>query len=322
MSPDLEFSSPEAISDLVRKIRERNAERVALQFPEGLKRKAAGIARALNEAGIGVVISGDPCYGACDLDLDLLAGVDLLVHFGHAPVDEREGVLYIYVRYDFDVAVLDRVLPLLGADTIGLVTTVQHTHLIEAMASYLRENGISCTVGKGGGRTPLPGQILGCSFEAARATGAREILYVGTGVFHALGVHLATGARVVAFDPYSGTAEVVDASRLLRKRYVLIEKAREAESIGILLSKKSGQKRSDLAERLASLSDAAFIIAMQEITPDALLNLGFDVYVNTACPRLAYDDQVRFPAPVLSPPEFEIACGVRSWDDYIIDEIV
>jgi 2-(3-amino-3-carboxypropyl)histidine synthase len=322
MSPDLEFSSPEAISDLVRKIRERNAERVALQFPEGLKRKAAGIARALDAAGIGVVISGDPCYGACDLDLDLLAGVDLLVHFGHAPVDEREGVLYIYVRYDFDVAVLDRVLPLLGADTIGLVTTVQHTHLIEAMASYLRENGISCTVGKGGGRTPLPGQILGCSFEAARATGAREILYVGTGVFHALGVHLATGARVVAFDPYSGTAEVVDASRLLRKRYVLIDKAREAESIGILLSKKSGQKRSDLAERLASLSDAAFIIAMQEITPDALLNLGFDVYVNTACPRLAYDDQVRFPAPVLSPPEFEIACGVRSWDDYIIDEIV
>jgi 2-(3-amino-3-carboxypropyl)histidine synthase len=322
MSPDLEFASPEAISDLVRKIRERNAERVALQFPEGLKRKAAGIARALDAAGIGVVISGDPCYGACDLDLDLLGEVDLLVHFGHAPVDEREGVLYIYVRYDFDVAVLDRVLPLLGADTIGLVTTVQHTHLVEAMASYLQDHGISCTVGKGGERTPLPGQILGCSFEAARATGAREILYVGTGVFHALGVQLATGARVVAFDPYSGTAEVVDASRLQRKRYVLIEKAREAESIGILLSKKSGQKRSDLADRLAALSDAAFIITMQEITPDALLNLGFDVYVNTACPRLAYDDQVRFPAPVLSPPEFEIACGVRSWEDYIIDEIV
>jgi 2-(3-amino-3-carboxypropyl)histidine synthase len=322
MSPVLEFVSPEAISDLVRKIRERNAGRVALQFPEGLKRKAAGIARALDAAGIGVVISGDPCYGACDLDLDLLAQVDLLVHFGHAPVDERDDVLYIYVRYDFDVTVLDRVLPLLGTDMIGLVTTVQHTHLVEAMALYLQEHGISCRVGPGGGRTPLPGQILGCSFEAARATGAREILYVGTGVFHALGVHLATGARVVAFDPYSGTAEVVDASRLLRKRYVLIEKAREAESIGILLSKKSGQQRSALAERLAALSDAAFIIAMQEITPDVLLNLGFDVYVNTACPRLAYDDQVRFPAPVLSPPEFEIAFGVRSWEDYIIDEIV
>jgi 2-(3-amino-3-carboxypropyl)histidine synthase len=322
MSPDLEFASPEAISDLVGKIRDRNARRVALQFPEGLKRKAANIARALNAAEIGVVISGDPCYGACDLDIDLLGEVDLLVHFGHAPVEEREGVLYVYVRFDFDPAVLDGVLPLLETREIGLVTTVQHAHLVDAMASSLQERGISCMVAKGGARTPFPGQILGCSFQAARATGAREILFVGTGVFHALGVHLATGARVVAFDPYSGTGEVVDASRLLRRRHVLIEKARQAASIGILLSKKSGQKRMALAERLAALSDGAFIIAMQEITPDALLNLGFDCYVNTACPRLAYDDQVRFPAPVLSPPEFEIACGVRSWDDYILDEIV
>ncbi len=61
---------------------------------------------------------------------------------------------------------------------------------------------------------------------------------------------------------------------------------------------------------------------MREVHPDELLNLGFDCYVNTACPRLAYDDQVRFPAPVLSPQEFEILCGVRTWDTYTIDEIV
>jgi 2-(3-amino-3-carboxypropyl)histidine synthase len=52
-----------------------------------------------------------------------------------------------------------------------------------------------------------------------------------------------------------------------------------------------------------------------------LLNLGFSCYVNTACPRLAYDDQVRFPVPVLSPQEFEILCNVRTWDEYAIDEI-
>ena len=60
---------------------------------------------------------------------------------------------------------------------------------------------------------------------------------------------------------------------------------------------------------------------MREVSPDELLNLGFDCYVNTACPRLAYDDQVRFGKPVLSPQEFEILCGVRTWDDYTIDEI-
>jgi len=57
------------------------------------------------------------------------------------------------------------------------------------------------------------------------------------------------------------------------------------------------------------------------IPNNSINNLGFDCYVNTACPRLAYDDQVRFPAPVLSPQEFEILCGVRTWDEYEIDEI-
>jgi 2-(3-amino-3-carboxypropyl)histidine synthase len=77
----------------------------------------------------------------------------------------------------------------------------------------------------------------------------------------------------------------------------------------------------DLAQRLTKLSPAAVIITMREVSPDELLNLGFDCYVNTACPRLAYDDQVRFPVPVLSPQEFEILCGERSWDAYAIDEI-
>ena len=58
-----------------------------------------------------------------------------------------------------------------------------------------------------------------------------------------------------------------------------------------------------------------------EVSPDQLLNLGFPCYVNTACPRLAYDDQVRFSVPVLTPGEFEILCGVRDFENYEVDEI-
>jgi 2-(3-amino-3-carboxypropyl)histidine synthase len=61
---------------------------------------------------------------------------------------------------------------------------------------------------------------------------------------------------------------------------------------------------------------------MDEVSPDELLNLGFGAYVNTACPRLSYDDQERFPAPVLTPAEFEILCGVRDWEEYVVDEMV
>ena len=163
--------------------------------------------------------------------------------------------------------------------------------------------------------------MLGCSFGAARETGADEILFLGTGVFHALGVALATRARVIACDPYRGTAEEVDPERLLRRRFALIERARSAPTIGVLLSTKSGQRREELARRLASLApDRAVVIALAEVTPDALLNLGCEAYVNTACPRLAYDDGIRFPAPVLAPAEFEVAVGARAWDDYAVDE--
>jgi len=310
------------ISNLVSKLQQRGAHKVALQFPAGLKRRAAEYAVALRAAGFEVIINGDPCYGACDLALDTLDYADVLVHFGHTPVDEQENVIFEPYPVDFDIAVLAHAIPLLKEKTVGLVTTVQHVHLIPVMESFLREKGMDVRVTDGGTRAPNRGQVLGCSFMAARATKAPEILFVGTGVFHPIGIALSTGARVIALDPLTGIAQEVSGDALLRRRFAVIEKARGARTIGIIVSSKSGQKRIALAERLSALSPKAVIITMREVSPDELLNLGFACYVNTACPRLAYDDQVRFPAPVLSPQEFEILCGVRTWDNYAIDEIV
>lgn len=309
------------ISELTRELKKRGARRVALQFPEGLKRKAAGYAAALREAGFDVMISGDPCYGACDLALNTLEGADVLVHVGHTPVDNQDRAIFIPYSVDFDVTILKKALPLLKEKTVGLVTTVQHVHLVPAMEEYLRSQGIDARVAEGRGRTPCRGQVLGCSFTAAKDTGADEILYVGTGLFHPIGIALSTKKRVVALDPLSGIASEVSGETLLRRRFAIIEKAKAATSTAIILSTKSGQARKELAERLAALSPGAVIVTMKEVSPDELTNLGFGCYVNTACPRLAYDDQVRFPVPVLSPQEFEIVCGKRSWDDYTVDEI-
>jgi 2-(3-amino-3-carboxypropyl)histidine synthase len=308
-------------SDLIRTLRARGAKKVALQFPEGLKRRAAAVATELKDAGFDVIVSGNPCYGACDLALDTLSIADVLVHFGHAAVDERHNVIFEPYPVDFDILILENAVPLLKGKKIGLVTTVQHVHLISPMEAFLQSKGIDVRVAMGSSRTPHRGQVLGCSFAAAKATDADEILFVGTGLFHPVGISLATGTRVIALDPLTGTAQEVSGDTLKRRRFAVMEKVRGAKSIGIIVSMKSGQQRMALAERLAALSPRAVIVTMQEVSPDELLNLGFDAFVNTACPRLAYDDQVRFPVPVLSPQEFEILCGVRSWDEYSIDEI-
>jgi len=309
-------------SDLIQQLKNKGVKRVALQFPEGLKRRSAQAAIDLKGAGFEVIISGDPCYGACDLALDSLAMADVLVHFGHFPVDDQPKVIFEPYAIDFDTTVLENAIPFLKGTTVILVTTAQHVHLITEMEKFLQSKGISCIVTKGGGRTPERGQVLGCSFKAAKACGTDEVLFVGTGVFHPIGIALSTRLRVTALDPVTGTAQEVNGDALMRRRFAVMVKARGAQNAGIIVSTKSGQQRMDLARRLESLSPHAVIVTMQEVSPDELLNLGFDCYVNTACPRLAYDDQVRFPVPVLSPQEFEILRGVRTWDDYTIDEIV
>ena len=308
-------------SELIKNLKKNGAQRVALQFPEGLKRQSAAVAADLKAAGFEVIVSGDPCYGACDLALDTLTHADVLVHFGHSPVDEQPKVIFEPYPLDFDVAVLENALPFLKGDTAGLVTTVQHVHLIPAMELFLQAKGISVRVADGGRRSPNRGQVLGCSFTAAKATGAEEILFVGTGLFHPVGIAIATNSRVIALDPCTGDTREVDGDTLLRRRFALIEKARGAKTVGIIVSTKYGQQRMELARRLEKLSPEAVIVTMREVNADELLNLGFSCYVNTACPRLAYDDQVRFPVPVLSPQEFEILCNVRTWDEYAIDEI-
>jgi 2-(3-amino-3-carboxypropyl)histidine synthase len=308
-------------SDIIDRLKKRGAKRVALQFPEGLKRQSAMIAAALKDAGFEVILSGDPCYGACDLALDTLFYADILVHFGHARLDDQPRVIFEQYHVDFDVAVLKNILPFLKGENVRLVSTVQHTHLIPEMKLFLESAGISCTVAEGGGRTPERGQVLGCSFSSAKGCGADRILFVGTGLFHPVGIALATHKRVIALDPLTGSAQEVSGDALLRRRFAIMEKAKGAKKIGIIVSTKSSQQRMDRARQLALLSPIAVIITMREVSPDELLNLGFDCYVNTACPRLAYDDQGRFPVPVLSPQEFEILCGVRTWDNYAVDEI-
>ena len=292
---------------------------MTLQFPDGLRRRGAALALALQARGFAVTLDGNPCYGACDLSREK---ADVLVHVGHTPLRETDDrVLYLPLEIDADLAAVEAALPLLRGTVVGLVTTAQHAHLLPAASDLLAAHGIEARIGGPTPRTPLPGQVLGCSFGAARETGADEILFLGTGVFHPLGVALATRARVIACDPYQGTAEKVDPDRLLRRRFARIERARSAATIGVLLSTKSGQRREPLARRLAALApDRAVVVALEEVTPDALTNLGCEAYVNTACPRLAYDDGIRFPVPVLAPAEFEVAIGVRAWDDYAVDE--
>ncbi len=307
-------------------IKDRNCKKAGLQFPEGLKRRAIIIAGEIEEkTGASVIISGNPCFGACDVDTELAGRVDVLFHFGHAAMGDYDNVVFIEARSDIDVLPAVRAaLPLLNAKKVGLITTVQHVHKLEEACGFLKEHGKDCVIGKGDSRTVHPGQILGCNFAAARVD-CEEYLYIGGGFFHPLGVAIATGKRVIAADPYMKEAVEVEPEKFLRKRSGYMAKAMDAKVFGIIVSTKKGQHRMPLAQKLKEIAGKhgkkCFIILMDLVTPEQLLAFKADAYVNTACPRITIDDAGRFHAPVLTPQEFEIVMGERGWEKMEMDEM-
>jgi 2-(3-amino-3-carboxypropyl)histidine synthase len=311
-------------------IKKSGAKIVGFQFPEGLKRKGLELSKKVEEeTGTEIIISGDPCFGACDLDKNLLEHVDILFHFGHAELEDTklsDKVYFIETRSQVDVlSVVEKALSELKGQKIGLITTVQHVHKLPEVCAFLESRGKTCIIGSGDSRIAYRGQVLGCNFSAARAKICDEYLYIGSGEFHPVGVALSTKKRVLAADPFSGEVHEVDISKILRQRSAVIAKSLDAHIFGIIVSSKSGQKRIVRASSLKALAKKhgkeAYLIFIDLVTPDQLLQFKVDAFVNTACPRLAIDEVGRFPSPMLTPQEFEIVLGEREWENLVLDEI-
>jgi len=310
-------------------ILKRGARRVGLQAPEGLKRSAPFIAERIRElTGAEVILSGDPCYGACDVDLRLCDEVDLMLHLGHCEIGDEESpkVVFIEARMREDLrGAVQAATAAIRARRVGVATTVQHIHRLGQALEVLKENGITAVLGPAGGRIRYQGQVLGCCYSSVKGLDVDEILFIGTGRFHPLGIALATGKRVIAADPVTGEVSEISTDALLRRRFGAISRARCSRRFAVLVSKKPGQKRMDLARRLREQGEAQglkmFLVYLDNIEPDRLLNLGAEAAVCTACPRVALDDAAKYRIPILTPPEFEILLGEREWESYEFDEI-
>ncbi|WP_456396033.1 diphthamide biosynthesis enzyme Dph2 [Thermococcus sp.] len=317
--------------EILKTLRELNAERVLIQTPEGLKREAQSLADFLEENGIEAIVNGDINYGACDpADREAkLLGCDALIHLGHSYMQLHLEVPTVFVPAFAEANVVEALrinleeIRKLGR-RIALVTTVQHIHQLERAKSFLQEKGFTVLIGEGDGRISFGGQVLGCNFTAAKVD-AEGILFIGAGYFHPIGVALATKKPTLAVNPYSGDALWMDeeAERLIRKRWAQIAKAMDAQKFGVVISTKKGQLRLNEARRIMKLlrdhGREATLIAMNYINYPALEGFDFDAYVVVACPRVPIDDAENWRKPVLTPPEVELLLGLR--EDYRLDEI-
>lgn len=308
---------------IVEACEERDATTVGLQFPEGLKRRGSAVADDLGELlddDVSIMMSGQPCYGACDLDTYLLRRTDVFVHFGHSPMKESDKIIYVPLFSNVEVApIMEEALEKLPEEEVGLVTTAQHMNRFDEMRSWLEEHGYTVHTRRGDERLTHEGQVLGCNYASADID-AEQILYVGGGKFHPLGLAMEhPEKRVVIADPVNNVVTIADTEKFMKQRYGAVHRAMDAETWGVVFCTKIGQGRWETATEIVENNDNAYLLTMDEVTPDRLRNFGFDAFVNTGCPRITTDDGPQFHKPMLTPGEYEIAVGNAPLEDLSFD---
>jgi 2-(3-amino-3-carboxypropyl)histidine synthase len=312
-------------------IAKRRAKRVLLQLPEGLKPQGPRLAEVVSAAGALPIISADPCYGACDLAISEAEalGADLIVHFGHAQFVQPGAIPTLYVEaraeVNVDTAILQALQLLHDYVKVGLAASVQHVQMLGRVGEILSMAGKVVLVGNHG-QLPYAGQVVGCNYSnvAAVADDAEAFLFVGGGMFHALGIALSTSKPTIVADPYDNRAFSVneEAQKTLRQQWASVQEAQEARVFGVFVGLKPGQRHIDKAVAAEELAikhgKSAVLLAAREITPETILEFPtIDAYINTACPRVSLEAPQKFSKPILTVNEFKVAVGEESWDDML-----
>lgn len=307
------------------------AKRVLLQLPEGLKPEGPWLAKIVEKSGALPIISADPCYGACDIGFNEAErlGVDLIVHFGHSKLLKHDQIPTVYVEArataTVDKAVKEAVPLLSKYKKIGLATSVQHLQMINQTREILVQAGKTVIIGDAG-KMSYAGQVIGCDYSNVKsiADEVEAFLFIGGGMFHALGIALSTSKPTIIADPYDNKAFSIDneAKKIIKQRWSCIEKSKHAKTFGILVGLKPGQKKLDAALKVKEIAEkhgkSAYLLAATEITPEALLEFpSIDSFVNTACPRISLDASSKFLKPVLTVNEFMVVSGELSWESML-----
>ncbi len=314
--------------------RARNARTVALQLPEGLRAFASQIAaRIESSAAVAVTIDAEPCFGACDIPTHLFGAADMVVQLGHTEMPSIGAIPRMYfanIFVDIDpIPAVEKAIPLLKGP-VGVVTNAQHMHYLDSIIAFLKSRGVEALCSGGDSRLGGFAQLLGCDYTSALNMEGKvgSFLYVGDGDFHPIGLVMLSDRPLIAANPMNGTVRTLDALRdtIMKQRLTAIERAMGAKSFGVLVSSKVGQRRKSLAERLVSAVQStgrrASLIQSNVITPELTMSYDFDAFASTACPRVAIDDFSRYPKPMLTPVETEIAIGIRKFSDFTFDQIL
>jgi 2-(3-amino-3-carboxypropyl)histidine synthase len=192
-------------------------------------------------------------------------------------------------------------------NSICLATTVQFKHCLPVITEQLEKINKKVVLFHGR-HTKHPGQMLGCDVDKHTEIDADCFLYIGDGHFHPNALLFNTEIDVFTYSPIGKKlvkSSRANLQRIKNKRKAAYMKYLAADNIGIIVTVKPGQqhlKRAmEMKKRLKEKDKNAFVFMCDTLDFNELENFPFiEVWVNTACPRIAYEDYTKFTKPVLN----------------------
>lgn len=120
--------------------------------------------------------------------------------------------------------------------------------------------------------------------------------------------------------------ETMNVNRALGRRYFLVQKAKEARTVGVLVGTLGAADYLDMIERLKKLLKQAgkkyYTIAVGKLNTAKMANfIEIDIFVLVACPENSLVDSQEFYKPIVTPYEMEVAClRSRKWTGEFVSD--
>jgi 2-(3-amino-3-carboxypropyl)histidine synthase len=202
--------------------------------------------------------------------------------------------LFIETKYQGDIEIPVEVLEKLPKN-LALAMPVQFLDFQDRIKTQLEQAGKTVILYKSQ-HGKHSGQILGCDvFKFQEEFGA--FFYIGDGKFHPTALLYENEKEVYCYNPFNEALEILtpkDIEFVHKRKMGQLSKFLTSKVIGILVTSKSGQNKTNQAEELRSKLESkgkkVFVFLADEINFSQLENFNFiESWINTACPRIVQD---------------------------------
>ncbi|HLC70931.1 MAG TPA: diphthamide synthesis protein [Candidatus Nanoarchaeia archaeon] len=200
---------------------------------------------------------------------------------------------------------------------VALYASVQFCNNLEIVKQQLEKANIAVITSKPD-RTHVKSQLLGCdNYHSSLHLAEKELqeidayLYVGDGKFHPLALvyaqkDSAVMKEIICNDPMRKAMTLMgldDIKTKLRRYRGALLKFFSAKDVGVIITVKPGQEHlrpSFFLEKIFPEKKFYYFID-DTVSFNQLENFPFiEVWVNTACPRIGFDDQLQFRKGVIN----------------------